>query len=192
MTLLSLPDTPCLTHADASQLETAIVNLAVNARDAMAGRGALRIVVGRAARIPAVRGHVARDGDFVTIGVHDTGSGIDPAHIEHIFEPFFTSKAIGHGTGLGLSQVFGFVKQSGGHVSISSTPGKGTCVKVFMPRFHGALSQEDPTVASEILPAGRSEVILLVEDDVQVRHLSEAMLRELGYVVLATANALVV
>jgi hypothetical protein len=91
---------------------------------------------------------------------------------------------------IGGFQVFGFVKQSGGHVSISSTPGKGTCVKVFIPRFHGALSKEDPTVASEILLPGRSEVILLVEDDVQVRHLSEAMLRELGYVVLSTANAL--
>jgi CheY-like chemotaxis protein len=84
--------------------------------------------------------------------------------------------------------VFGFVKQSGGHVSISSVPSQGTCVKVILPRFQGILSEEDPEAVLEAIPAGRSEVILLVEDDVQVRHLFEAMLRDFGYVVLSAAN----
>lgn len=185
---LSLPDTPCLTHADASQLETAIVNLAVNARDAMAGRGALRIVVGRAARIPAVRGHVARDGDFVTIGVRDTGSGIDPAHIEHIFEPFFTSKAIGHGTGLGLSQVFGFVKQSGGEVIVESTPGAGATFTLYLPH--------DPTgvptgvgIAAEARGDGPSLRILVVEDNAAVGDFAMSALADLGHAIVFARDA---
>ena len=176
-------------HADANQLENAIVNLAINSRDAMPNGGHLTIETANVHLDERAAAEIeATAGEHVLVAVTDTGIGMSTEVASRVFEPFFTTKGPGKGTGLGLSQVFGFVKQSGGHVAISSTPGKGTCVKVLMPRFHGALSQEGPTVASDILPAGRSEVILLVEDDVQVRQLSEAMLRDLGYVVLSAAN----
>jgi PAS domain S-box-containing protein len=176
-------------HADANQLENAIINLAVNARDAMPDGGHLTIETMNvdldergAAEVEAIAG------EHVMLAVTDTGAGMSPETASRAFEPFFTTKGAGKGTGLGLSQVFGFVKQSGGHVSISSVPGQGTCVKVILPRFQGILSEEDPEAVLEAIPAGRSEVILLVEDDVQVRHLFEAMLRDFGYVVLSAAN----
>ncbi len=185
---MRLPDDPCLVNADASQLETAIVNLAVNARDAMGHRGRLTIDVGEAYRIPAVRGHPARDGDFVAIAVRDTGSGIDPAHIDHIFEPFFTSKAVGHGTGLGLSQVFGFVKQSGGEVIVDSVHGEGATFTLYLPRErHAGPITADPA------PAPRLEQgplrILVVEDNPDVGAFAISALADLGHAIVFARDA---
>ena len=154
----------------------------------MAYRGALRIAVDRACVIPAVRGHVERPGDFVTIAVSDTGSGIDPAHIEHIFEPFFTSKAVGHGTGLGLSQVFGFVKQSGGEVIVESPPGAGATFTLFLPRQqHGAPAPAHPAPGT----AGEDQPmrILVVEDNPDVGDFAISALSDLGHDIVFARNA---
>ncbi|MEG3167239.1 ATP-binding protein [Sphingomonas sp. LB3N6] len=185
---LRLPDEPCRVNADASQLETAIVNLAVNARDAMNHRGRLTIDVGEADRIPAVRGHPARDGDFVAIAIRDTGTGIDPSHIDHIFEPFFTSKAVGHGTGLGLSQVFGFVKQSGGEVIVDSRPGKGATFTLYLPRERSeAPIATDP--ARMVYPEQAPVRILVVEDNPDVGAFAIAALGDLGHDIVFARDA---
>jgi signal transduction histidine kinase len=121
---------------DANQLETAIVNLAVNARDAMPDGGVLRITTGNAALDAAfVRHHPGLEpGDYAVLSITDTGMGMSAETRAKAFEPFFTTKAPGQGTGLGLSQVFGFIKQSRGHVEIDSAPGNGTTVQLFLPR----------------------------------------------------------
>ncbi|TCP96705.1 GAF sensor hybrid histidine kinase [Sphingomonas sp. PP-F2F-A104-K0414] len=185
---MRLPDEPCLVNADASQLETAIVNLAVNARDAMHQRGRLTIDVDAAKRIPAVRGHAAQHGDFVRISIRDTGTGIDPAHIEHIFEPFFTSKAVGHGTGLGLSQVFGFVKQSGGEVIVDSVPGEGATFALYLPRERNMTPIiADPEPA--ICPEQASLRILVVEDNPDVGNFAISALADLGHAIVFARDA---
>ncbi len=185
---MRLPDEPCLVNADASQLETAIVNLAVNARDAMHQRGRLTIDVDAAQRIPAVRGHAAQHGDFVRIAIRDTGTGIDPAHIEHIFEPFFTSKAVGHGTGLGLSQVFGFVKQSGGEVIVDSVPGEGATFALYLPRERNMTPIiADPEPA--ICPEQASLRILVVEDNPDVGNFAISALADLGHAIVFARDA---
>ena len=185
---IRLSDVPCLVNADASQLETAIVNLAVNARDAMHQRGRLTIVVDTAQRIPAVRGHAPQTGDFVTIAIGDTGTGIDPAHIDHIFEPFFTSKAVGHGTGLGLSQVFGFVKQSGGEVIVDSVHGDGATFTLYLPRERHA-----GPIAADPEPAPRLEQrplnILVVEDNPDVGAFAMSALADLGHAIVFARDA---
>ncbi len=117
---------PCHIHADPSQFDTALVNMAVNARDAMDGEGRLDISVEAVGVVPAMRSHPALIGDYVRIALSDTGSGIPAEQIDRIFEPFFTTKGVGQGTGLGLSQVFGFAKQSGGEVKVESEVGRGT------------------------------------------------------------------
>jgi len=185
---MRLPDEACLVNADASQLETAIVNLAVNARDAMRQRGSLTIDVDTAQRIPAVRGHAARTGDFVRIAIRDTGTGIDPAHIEHIFEPFFTSKAVGHGTGLGLSQVFGFVKQSGGEVIVDSVPGEGAVFALYLPRERDAGAMTlDPVLAA--CPDQGPLHILVVEDNPDVGAFAISALADLGHAIVFARDA---
>jgi signal transduction histidine kinase len=122
--------------ADANQLESALLNLAVNGRDAMRGEGTLTIATGNATLRPQdfPPDEPAEGGDFVAVSVRDTGAGMTDEVIAHAFEPFFTTKAVGQGTGLGLSQVYGFVKQSGGHVKIASRPGSGTVVTIYLPR----------------------------------------------------------
>ncbi len=185
---MRLPDEPCLVNADASQLETAIVNLAVNARDAMHQRGRLTIDVDAAQRIPAVRGHAAQHGDFVRIAIRDTGTGIDPAHIEHIFEPFFTSKAVGHGTGLGLSQVFGFVKQSGGEVIVDSVPGEGATFALYLPRERNMtpiIADPEPAICPEQV----SLRILVVEDNPDVGNFAISALADLGHAIVFARDA---
>jgi len=179
-------------HADASQLETAILNLAVNARDAMGEGGRLTVETANAHLDDAYAAqHIGVPaGQYVLIAVTDTGSGMTPETIERAFDPFFTTKATGRGTGLGLSQVHGFVKQSLGHVKIYSEIGSGTTVKLYLPRFHGP---EEPAITvkqDRTLQIGRpEEVVLVVEDEAQVRHLSVEALRELGYTVLQAPNA---
>jgi signal transduction histidine kinase/CheY-like chemotaxis protein len=181
------------TYADASQLENAILNLAVNGRDAMPEGGKLTIETANAHLDDAYarsRSEVEA-GQYVLICVTDTGTGMPPEVIDRAFDPFFTTKEVGKGTGLGLSQVFGFVKQSGGHVAIYSEPGEGTTVKLYLPRFAGVVSAtEDRGNASDELPLGSSEeIILVVEDEQRVRHFSVDALRELGYTALSAADA---
>jgi signal transduction histidine kinase len=177
--------------ADENQLENALLNLAVNARDAMPNGGKLTI---EAANIALDDAYVlseqdVRAGQYVMIAVSDTGSGMAPEILSKVFEPFFTTKDIGQGTGLGLSMVFGFVKQSGGHVKIYSEIGEGTTVKIYLPRN---LATEDvsETVAEAPRVRGGSdhETILVVEDETDVRRLAVETLVELGYRVLAAED----
>lgn len=178
-------------EADANQLETALVNVAINSRDAMPNGGKLTIEAANTYLDNAYCHSVPElsSGQFVVICLTDTGEGMDHDVVSRAFEPFFTTKEIGHGTGLGLSQVYGFVKQSGGHVKIYSEVGQGTTVKLYFPRFAGEPPGEE-IEALEILAQGeQGETVLLVEDDKDVRtYLSDA-LRGLSYRVLAAANA---
>jgi CheY-like chemotaxis protein len=179
------------TLADANQLENVILNLAVNARDAMQGGGRLAIETANVTldgRYAA--GHPDMEaGDYVSITMTDTGVGMAPEVAARAFDPFFTTKQAGQGTGLGLSQVYGFVKQSGGHVTIYSESGRGTSVKVYLPRMAGAAAGREAGVASSPLPAGRQELVLLVDDEPAVRQVNADALRELGYRVLEADGA---
>jgi len=177
-------------EADPNQLESALVNLAINARDAMPGGGKVTI---EATNIYADE-HYCRanpelaPGQYVLICVSDTGSGMPPDVLSRAFEPFFTTKELGQGTGLGLSQVYGFVKQSGGHVKIYSEVDQGTTVKIYLPRYTRQLEDEveDET---DVLGTGEDgEVILVVEDDHDLRAYLTEVLRGLGYTVLAASS----
>ncbi len=172
-------------HADASQVENAILNLAVNGRDAMPDGGKLTIETANAHLDDAYAAahHEVPAGQYVMIAVTDTGTGMPPEVIAKAFEPFFTTKPVNKGTGLGLSQVFGFVKQSGGHVKIYSEPGEGTTVKIYLPRHFG--EGQEPDVETQPHPErAPTETILVVEDDERVRSGTVESLRELGYTVL--------
>src|SRR5580704_1777951 len=177
-------------EADPAELEAAVLNLAVNARDAMPDGGKLTIETANAYLDDAYcRQHSdVRPGQYVEICVTDTGAGMTRAIVERAFEPFFTTKQAGQGTGLGLSQVYGFVKQSGGHVKIYSEVGEGTTIKMYLRRFAG---QVLPSAATKSEPRrGRSgECILVVEDDADVRAYVVETLRGLGYDVLEAAGA---
>ena len=179
------------TQADAGQLENAIVNLAVNARDAMPEGGRLTIETANAHlddAYAATRTEVT-PGQYVLIGITDTGQGMAADVIERAFDPFFTTKPVGKGTGLGLSQVFGFVKQSGGHIAIYSEIGEGTTIKLYLPRSFAAIEPARAAQAEEEMPRGRAdEVILVVEDEQRVRHFAVDALRELGYTALSAAD----
>jgi signal transduction histidine kinase/CheY-like chemotaxis protein len=175
------------THADPGQLENAILNLCVNARDAMDGKGRLTIETlnchlddDYAARHSGVAA-----GQYSTIVISDNGPGMPADVIERAFEPFFTTKSVGKGTGLGLAQVYGFVRQSGGHVKIYSEVGEGTAVKIYLPRYFGPAEVAASAEVAAELPRGRpDELILVVEDEDQVRRMSVDALQELGYEVL--------
>ena len=130
---LNLCDPPCFAQADLGQFETAMVNLAVNARDAMSGEGHLTLQVSKVHELPCLRGEAGRPGMFIAVSIADTGVGIPGADLEKIFEPFYTTKGIGKGTGLGLSQVFGFAKQSGGEIAVASEPGHGIDLHIYLP-----------------------------------------------------------
>ena len=178
-------------EVDTNQLETALVNVAVNARDAMPNGGRLTIEAANTYLDAAYCQSIPElsPGQFVAICITDTGEGMDTDVASRAFEPFFTTKEVGHGTGLGLSQVYGFVKQSGGHTKIYSEVGHGTTVKLYFPRFKGE-SSEDEIEAPEILAQGdQGETILLVEDDKDVRTYLTGALRGLRYRVLSAANA---
>ena len=168
-------------RADRVQLENAILNLAVNARDAMDGRGDLTIVTG-AATLPAGTVGECPAGDYLTVAVHDTGCGMTPEVAERVFEPFFTTKEVGKGTGLGLSQIFALVRQLGGEVGIASTPGQGTAVTLHLPRDLAA--EREPTrleLAVVSAAAPRALDILVVEDDPRVLAATMGALEELGH-----------
>ncbi|KQT61542.1 histidine kinase [Methylobacterium sp. Leaf456] len=171
----------CLVEADPSQFDTALVNMVVNARDAMDGEGTLTIRVGHADRIPPLRTHPEVVGDFVAVSIGDTGSGIAPADINRIFEPFFTTKGVGQGTGLGLSQVFGFAKQSGGDIAVESDVGRGTTFTLFLPRAGIAPTPTEPADEPEPLAPGHGTCVLVVEDNREVGAFATQALAELGY-----------
>ena len=177
----------CYVEADPSQFETALVNMAVNARDAMSDVGELRIQIEPTSSVPSVRGHGGSRGDFVAVRVADTGSGIAPEKIAQIFEPFFTTKEVGKGTGLGLSQVYGFAKQSGGEVSVDSIVGHGTTFTLFLPRVAAQLGKATMDQLAEEAQ-GRGE-ILVVEDNEQVGAFSTDLLSELGFTTTWAPNA---
>jgi PAS domain S-box-containing protein len=177
-------------EADPNQLETALLNLALNARDAMSSGGKLTIETSNVYLDEAyarANPEVA-PGDYVLLAVSDTGTGMDEATLARAFEPFFTTKPAGQGTGLGLSQVYGFVKQSGGHIKIYSEPGQGTTVGIYMPRLSGNAATA-PRPQADVPRAGSGgEVILVVEDDAGVRSYITEVLVELGYQVLQAAD----
>ena len=174
---------------DPTQLENALLNLAINGRDAMHGQGKLTIEVANAVLDDTYcRAHLeVKPGQYVMLAVTDTGCGMDAKTAEQVFEPFFTTKAEGHGTGLGLSMVYGFVKQSEGHVKIYSEVGHGTTVKLYLPRTMGA---EDLKVAAAPVEIEQgSATILVVEDDEQVRETAVSLLTDLGYRILKASDA---
>ena len=177
----AVPERPCFVDADPSQFDTALVNLAVNARDAMDGEGQLTIAVATTTSVPAMRSQPATKGDFVVISMSDTGSGIAAADLERIFEPFFTTKAIGQGTGLGLSQVFGFVKQSGGEVAVDSEVGHGTTFRLYLPRVPEPAGAASAETSSESLVDGHGVRVLVVEDNHDVGSFATLSLQELGF-----------
>ena len=176
--------------ADPNQLATAVLNLAINARDAMPNGGKLALETSNVfldENYASLHSEVAV-GNYVMIAVSDTGSGIPPALLERVFEPFFTTKEVGRGTGLGLSMVFGFVKQSGGHIKIYSEEGHGTSVKIYLPRATGLQQTAAEAQVSANIEGG-NETILVVEDDSLVRRYVMTQIASLGYTTLEAANA---
>jgi CheY-like chemotaxis protein len=171
------------TLCDASQLENAVLNLCINARDAMPDGGKLTIETANTTLDPrAARGQDMTAGEYVMLCVTDTGTGMAPDVIERAFDPFYTTKPIGQGTGLGLSMAYGFAKQSGGQVRIHSTVGKGTTVCFYLPRYLGEVDADVPLVQpSETHRARAGETILVIDDDPSVRMLVTEVLEELGY-----------
>jgi signal transduction histidine kinase len=178
------------TVADANQLESAILNLAVNARDAMPDGGKLTIETANAYLDEAYAENDpdVRPGQYVLIAVTDTGAGMAPEVIDKAFDPFFTTKDIGQGTGLGLAQVYGFMKQSGGHAKIYSERGEGTTVKLYLPRLLKEPGAGTSQAAAPPVPRGALEPILVVEDEAEVRVFVVDMLRELGYEVIEASE----
>ncbi len=177
------------TLIDPGNVENALLNLAINARDAMEGQGQLTIEAENAflgAEYTSAHDDVL-EGQYVLISVTDTGEGMPPEVIQKAFDPFFTTKPVGRGTGLGLSMVYGFVKQSGGHVKIYSEVGHGTTIKIYLPR---SLQSEDQIVDMDSMPVtGGSEMVLVAEDDEKVRETVVSLLNDLGYRVLKAKDA---
>ncbi len=180
------------TFIDQNQLESILLNLAVNARDAMPAGGHLTIETQNA---HLDRRYVAEEpgvapGHYVMVAVTDTGTGMPPEVIAKAFDPFFTTKEVGKGTGLGLSQVYGFIKQSGGHIKIYSEVGQGTTIKIYLPRHIGQTAQADGDGHGPDLPEAESqELILVVDDEEIVRNFSIEALTELGYAVVSATGA---
>ena len=185
-----------LTLADANQIENTLLNLAINSRDAMDGQGKLSIETSNAYLDAAYVAQFSdlKAGPYVMLSVTDTGSGIAPDKLERVFEPFYTTKEPGKGTGLGLAMIYGFVKQSGGHVRIYSEVGQGTTVRLYLPRLpeSQAVATAPRAMAVDQTPvpqAGAGEVILLVEDDPGVLEYAVGALEDLGYQVVSATGA---
>jgi len=184
-----LPDRACFVRVDVSQFETALVNMAVNARDAMDGVGTLTLRLRYGATLPPIRGHAGAAGPFAAVSIADTGAGIPADALARIFEPFFTTKEVGKGTGLGLSQVFGFAKQSGGDVAVESEPGRGTTFTLYLPEVEPGEREEPPTEPAEAAAGGAGRRVLVVEDNVDVGRFATQILEDLGYETTWATNA---
>jgi two-component system NtrC family sensor kinase len=191
---MQLPAEPCLVNADASQFETALINMATNARDAMQGKGRITFAVLAAKAVPDTLAHLSggqalKDPGFVTVAVSDTGIGIPAARLGRIFEPFFTTKQVGHGTGLGLSQVFGFAKQSGGEVTVTSEVGQGSTFSLYLPRVPPDLLPQRLAPHTAPAVAGSGMSVLVVEDNIELANFAADGLTELGYSITLVDNA---
>ncbi|MBR0689121.1 PAS domain S-box protein [Bradyrhizobium manausense] len=188
--VVEIDDADCFTVADIAQFETALINLAINARDAMDGEGRLTIAVRKVQGIPNLRAQSARGGHYVAISLTDTGSGIAPENIDAIFEPFFTTKEVGKGTGLGLSQAFGFAKQSEGDIAVTSAPGQGATFTIYLPQVQSPTAEKEAAaLTGEAATTGRGYRVLVVEDNDDVGRFSTELLEDLGYVTRRVANA---
>lgn len=178
-----------LAYTDAHQLENALLNLVINARDAMPSGGDLQVRT-RCVQIDSAQPNGPEPGDYVVLSIADSGAGMSAEVIAKAFDPFFTTKPIGQGTGLGLSMVYGFAKQTGGHVHIDSTPGEGTRITLYLPRNHSTLEESANTPApAEVPQAQHGETVLVVEDEAAVRMLVIEVLHELGYAALEACDA---
>lgn len=191
---MRLPTEPCLVRADAGQFETALINMATNARDAMQGKGRITFKVEPATAVPdrlagASGNRIPVNHGFVRVTVSDTGVGIPAARLGRIFEPFFTTKQVGHGTGLGLSQVFGFARQSGGEVTVTSEVGHGSTFSLYLPRVSPDLlpQRQAPNTAPAVAGSGMS--VLVVEDNIELANFAADGLTELGYSITLVDNA---
>ncbi|TQF26041.1 histidine kinase [Bradyrhizobium sp. UNPF46] len=196
---MRLPTEPCLVRADAGQFETALINMATNARDAMQGKGRISFKVEPATTVPDTladtsssqtsASQISASHGFVSVTVSDTGIGIPAARLGLIFEPFFTTKQVGHGTGLGLSQVFGFARQSGGEVTVTSELGHGSTFSLYLPRVPPDLlpQRQAPNTAPAVAGSGIS--VLLVEDNIELANFAADGLTELGYSITLVDNA---
>lgn len=191
---MRLPTEPCLARADAGQFETALINMATNARDAMQGKGRITFKVEPATTVPdtlagASGSKISVNHGFVSVTVSDTGVGIPAARLGRIFEPFFTTKQVGHGTGLGLSQVFGFARQSGGEVTVTSEVGHGSTFSLYLPRVSPDLlpQRQAPNTAPAV--AGNGMSVLVVEDNIELANFAADGLTELGYSITLVDNA---
>ncbi|UWU84458.1 ATP-binding protein [Bradyrhizobium yuanmingense] len=189
--VMQLPAEPCLVNADASQFETALINMATNARDAMQGQGRIVFKVEATTTVPhaLVQLSASPDHGFVRVTVSDTGVGIPAARLGRIFEPFFTTKQVGRGTGLGLSQVFGFARQSGGEVTVASEVGHGSTFSLYLPRVPPGLlpQRQAPNTAPAVAGSGMS--VLVVEDNIELANFAADGLTELGYSITLVDNA---
>ncbi|MHB0772249.1 hybrid sensor histidine kinase/response regulator [Bradyrhizobium sp. 5.13L] len=192
--VMRLPREPCLVNADASQFETALINMASNARDAMQGKGRIIFKVEATTSAPDTLAHLSAKQSlgqhgFVRVTVSDTGIGIPAARLGRIFEPFFTTKQVGQGTGLGLSQVFGFARQSGGEVTVTSEVGHGSTFSLHLPRVPPDLlpQRQAPNTAPAVAGSGMS--VLLVEDNIELANFAGDGLTELGYSITLVDNA---
>jgi CheY-like chemotaxis protein len=189
--VIVLGDEPIHVRADRGQIEQVIMNLAVNARDAMAQGGRLTLETAPAALDQAfVQAHPGSTaGAHVRLSIHDTGCGMGPDVMAHLFEPFFTTKEPGRGTGLGLSTVYGIVKQHRGYVDVVSEVGRGTSIGVYLPRVEARPTPERATPRERLKPGSR-ETVLFVEDEVALRDLMHRVLAKGGYTVLAAGDGL--
>ena len=177
-------------NADPGQLEQIVMNLAINARDAMPRGGRLTVHTARARLDEAyVRSHPgARAGAYALLEVSDEGTGMDPATLAHIFEPFFTTKEVGRGTGLGLATVYGIVKQNDGYIEVESAAGTGSTFKVYLPEAEGIAPEEVAAAAGPATAVGGAETILLLEDEDGLRAIAREILEEAGYRILEARN----
>ena len=188
---MRLSDPLWTAEADPNQLESALLNLVINARDAMPNGGNLTVETSNRhldSVFTAAYGTL-QPGDYVELSVSDSGCGIPESVMGRVFDPFFTTKPIGQGTGLGLSMIYGFARQSGGHVTIHSEVGKGTTVSLFLPRFVGEMVVAEASNPARLPFANAGETVLIVEDDPAVRVLVSAVLKELGYAFVEAGNA---
>jgi PAS domain S-box-containing protein len=189
VTLAVAPCAPgAVSSIDPSQFEAAVMNLVVNARDATPPGGGIRVET-HLCTLTAREAEDAPPGKYLCVSVHDTGEGMDAETAARVFEPFFTTKEPGRGTGLGLSQVYGFARQSGGAAVVESTPGKGATIRVYLPLAHASAERAAATPEAPATAHGPARRVLLVEDDASVGEMVEAMLADLGHIVLRAEAA---